>query len=281
MEVTMLTQQRKSMILNTLKRDGQVVAKDLARTLGLSEDTIRRDMRELAADGLLQRVHGGALPASPATADLSAKRLQSPDAKRALGRAGAAMLRPGLVVFVDGGTTTLELVRQLPGDLAATIITHSPIIATALIDHPRIEVVLIGGRLFRHSGVCVGAATVDMIAQFRADLYFMGVTGVHAEYGLSTGDMEEATVKRAFAAAAAESVVMATAEKLGAVSPYLIMPASRIGTLIIPFGTDLTKLAPFKALGTEIIEAGSAASDQETKPPQQQPDPDIQESTSP
>lgn len=251
----MLTQQRKSMILAALARDGQVVAKDFAQALGLSEDTVRRDLRELAAEGLLQRVHGGALPASPAVADLTAKRSQSPQAKRALGQAAARMIRPGQLVFIDGGTTCLELVRSLPLDLRAMIVTHSPPIAAALIDHPAVEVAMIGGRLFKHSGVCIGAQVLDGIRRFQADLYVMGVTGIHAGIGLTTGDMEEADVKRALSAAAAETMVLATAEKIGAASPHIIGPVTMMQTLLVAGDVGEAALAPVQAAGVGVVRA--------------------------
>lgn len=249
----MLTQQRKAMILAALKRDGQVVAKDFAGHLGLSEDTIRRDLREMAADGLLQRVHGGALPASPAVADLTVKAAQSPDAKRALGLAAARMIRPGQLVFVDGGTTCLALVQSLPRDLRAMVVTHSPVIAAALIDHPTVEVALIGGRLFKHSGVCVGAQVLDGIRRFQADLFVMGVTGVHAGVGLTTGDMEEADVKRALAHAAAETMVLATPEKIGAASPHVIGPATLMQTLLVAGQVGEGALVPFQEAGVSVV----------------------------
>src|SRR3981189_856400 len=108
----MLTTQRKQHILDVLRRTGQVIAKDLSQELGLSEDTIRRDLRELAAEGLLQRVHGGALPASPAVAKFAARQALATDGKIAIGQAAARMIRPGQVVFIDGGTTAIQLVRH-------------------------------------------------------------------------------------------------------------------------------------------------------------------------
>src|SRR5262245_6302092 len=98
----MLTTQRKRLILDVLARDGQVVAKQLSRELALSEDTIRRDLRELAAEGLLQRVHGGALPASPTVAALPVRRGISLQAKEALGRRAAGLIEPGQTVVFDG-----------------------------------------------------------------------------------------------------------------------------------------------------------------------------------
>src|SRR6476620_11564279 len=122
----MLTRERKTHILEVLRCDRRIVAKDISRELGLSEDTIRRDLRELASEGLLQRVHGGALPASPAVVDFAGRQRIASQPKAAIGRAAAAMVRPGQLVFLDGGTTAVQMARHLPRDLRATIVTHSP-----------------------------------------------------------------------------------------------------------------------------------------------------------
>src|SRR5262245_8575033 len=220
----MLTKQRKQLILHKLSQDGQVIAKQLSLELGLSEDTIRRDLRELAEEGLLLRVHGGALPSSPANVNFAAREQLGSETKAAIGRAAAAMVQRNQVVILDGGTTTRELARRLPSTLRATVVTHSPTIAMELVDHAQIEVILIGGRLFKHSVVAVGAAAIEAISQIRADTFFMGVTGIHPEFGLSTGDLEEAHIKRALSAAAADTIVLASSEKLNAASPYVIMP---------------------------------------------------------
>ena len=251
----MLTTQRKQHILKLLKRDGQIIAKDLSLELELSEDTIRRDLRELAQEGLLQRVHGGALPASPAIADFAARESIATVAKIAIGRAAADMIQPGNVVIVDGGTTAVQLVRHLAANLEATIVTHSPTIAVELARHPRIEVVLIGGKLFKHSVVAVGAAAIEAIARIRADLYFMGATGIHSELGLSTGDLEEAHVKRALIASAAETIVLASSEKLNAASKYVIAPINQISGLITEKSVSSSILAQFRKLGLSITRA--------------------------
>src|SRR4051812_9814652 len=120
----MLTKHRKQEILSILKRNGQVIAKDVSLTMGVSEDTIRRDLRDLAQKGLLQRVHGGALPASAAMADFASRELLIHDGKTAIGRAAAAMILPGQVVILDGGTTTRQVARHISLDLKATVVTH-------------------------------------------------------------------------------------------------------------------------------------------------------------
>ena len=251
----MLTKQRKQHILDILKSEGQVVAKTLAIELGLSEDTIRRDLRELAKEGLLQRVHGGALPASSAIADYATRQTIATDGKLAIARAAVKMIQPGQIVILDGGTTTLQLARQLPKTLAATIVTHSPSIAVELVNHPHAEVILIGGRLFKHSVVTVGAAALEALTHIRADIYFMGVTGIHPEAGLSTGDLEEAHMKKALSQHAAETVVLASHEKLGVASPYVIMPVDSISTLIVERNTPKTIAKPYQKLGIEVTRA--------------------------
>lgn len=228
----MLTRHRKQQILSLLTRDGQVVAKEVSLQMGVSEDTIRRDLRELAQAGLLQRVHGGALPASPALANFARRESIAAQGKVAIGRAAAQMIRPGQVVILDGGTTAREVARHIPTDLRATIVTHSPTIALELVNHPNIEVIVIGGRLFKHSIVAVGAGAMEAIAQIQADTYFMGVTGVHPKAGLTTGDFEEAAVKRALSHAAAETIVLASIEKLNSASPYGVVPLAEISGII-------------------------------------------------
>jgi DeoR/GlpR family transcriptional regulator of sugar metabolism len=246
-----LNQQRKQYLLDQLRSEGRIVATESAATLRVSEDTIRRDLRELAAEGLLLRVHGGALPASTAVQNLASRKTISMPEKVALARAAAELIKPDQVVFLDGGTTTLELVRHIDRNLRLTVVTHSPTISAELVEH-RADVQLIGGRLFKHSMVSVGAAAVEAIRLVRADLYFMGVTGIHADYGLSTGDSEEAVVKRTIAQSSADVVVMASTEKICAASPFLIMPAAAVAHLLVPEGTSPQALQPFRKLGLEI-----------------------------
>ncbi len=251
----MLTRKRKSLILDALKRDGQVIAKELSRSLGLSEDTIRRDLRELAAEGLLQRVHGGALPASPGVAKLAVRKAIAIEEKTRLSKRAAALIGNGQVVILDGGTTNLQLVNALSANLHATIITHSPSIAAALADHDAIEVIVIGGRLFRHSMVTTGAVALEAIQRLRADLYVMGVTGIHPTEGLTTGDMEEAAIKAALMGRAAETLVVASAEKLGAVSPFSVAAVKEISSLIVSETAPKDILDQIEKQGVSIIRA--------------------------
>lgn len=252
-ERTVLTRERKFYLLKVLKRDGRVVAKDESERLDVSEDTIRRDLRGLASEGRLQRVHGGALPASPALANFAGRQSVAPQGKVAIGRTAARLVRPGQVIFLDGGTTAVQLARHLPIDLKATVVTHSASIAVELVSHPGVDVELIGGRLFKHSIVSVGATAVEAIARIRADVYFMGVTGIHPDSGLTTGDLEEAAVKRALSSHAAETVVLASREKFGTASPFLVVPLDEVGTFVVEDDLPDAVLKPYRKLGIAIV----------------------------
>jgi len=251
----MLTTHRKQQILSILKLQGQVIAKEVSHDMGVSEDTIRRDLREMAQEGLLQRVHGGALPASPAIVDFAGRELITADGKVAIGRAAANLIQPGQVVMLDGGTTARQVARHIPLDLKATIVTHSPTSATELLNHPNVEVLLIGGRLFKHSVVAVGAVAIQAIAGIHADIYFMGVTGVHPKAGLTTGDYEEAAVKRALSQAAAETIVLASSEKLNAASPYVVVSLSEISGIITERAAAASLTKPYEKLGISVTRA--------------------------
>ena len=251
----MLTSERKALIISLLQRDGRVIAKALSQQFAVSEDTIRRDLRELAGEGLLQRVHGGALPVSSALADVGTREQIGSSVKIRLGQAGARLIQPGQIVFLDGGTTNVQLARQLPRELRATIITHSPSIAVELVHHPRVEVELIGGRLFKHSMVAVGAQSAEAISRIRADLFVMGATGLHPQMGITTGDREEAAIKSLMARQSAETIVLATREKLGAASTYQIMPLAELSTLVTETGLSDEQRHGLDAAGVTLVEA--------------------------
>ncbi len=251
----MLTAERKQFILDRLRRDGKVLATELSEELRVSEDTIRRDLRDLAAEGLLQRVHGGALPRSPATGDYASRQQQAPHAKEAIARAAAGLIISNQVVLMDGGTTTLQVAEHLPHELRATVITHSPPIAVALADHPNIEVVLLGGKLYKESIVAVGAATVEELRLVRADLFMLGVCSLHPEVGVSTANLEESHVKRAMIASSAEVVALASAEKLDTAAPFLVGPLDALTHLVTERVVSDATIRPYEQAGITVIRA--------------------------
>jgi len=248
-----LTAERRQAILTRLERDGKVVASELVGALGVSEDTVRRDLRELAAHGLVQRVHGGALPPAPATASFAQRLAIAPEAKAHLAEAALPLLHGARVLLLDGGTTALELARRLPADRAVTVLTNSPPVAVELAAHPCAEVVLIGGRLLKEAQVTVGAATVEALRQVRADVCVLGICSLHPELGVTALDHDEAHVKRAMVAASADVIALATADKLRTASPWLVAPLADLTHLVTDAGDELT--ADYAAAGVGVVTA--------------------------
>jgi DeoR/GlpR family transcriptional regulator of sugar metabolism len=248
-----LTAERRQEILSRLQREGKVVASELVAALGVSEDTVRRDLRELAAGGHVLRVHGGALPPPPTAASFAQRLQVAPEAKAHLAQAALPLLEGVSVLLLDGGTTALELARRLPPDRDCTVLTNAPPVAEALAAHPRIEVVLIGGRLLKDSHVTVGAETVDTLRRVRADACVLGICSLHPELGVTATDHDEAHVKRAMVAASAEVIALATADKLRTAGPWVVAPLADLTHLVTDAGEELT--ADYAAAGVSVVRA--------------------------
>lgn len=251
----MLSAERKQLILQRISADGKVLASELSAHFGVSEDTIRRDLRELAEGGLLVRVHGGALPKSPVSPSYAVRREQSVPAKAAIARAAAALVRSGQVIAIDGGTTPLQVAEQFPPDLRATVVTHSLPVLNALAGRAGIELVVVGGRLLRDSLAAVGTVTVDAYRALRADVCVLGVAGLDVHAGVTSIDQEEAFVKRAMVDGSREVIAVASAEKLGTASPYVVAPAGSVTHLVTDKSVADEVVQPFEAAGTRVTRA--------------------------
>ena len=249
----MLTEERRQVILERLRRDGRVVAAEVSSSLAVSPDTVRRDLRELAEAGLLRRVHGGALPATVGARSYAARLEQAPDAKAAIARATCRLLRQGQVILLDSGTTTLEVARHLPPELEATVITNSPPIAVALAEHPGVEVIVLGGALVKEAQALAGAATIEALRSVRADVLVLGVCSLHPEIGITVLELEESYVKRAMIANAAEVVAVSSADKLGSAGPYVIGPLEELTYLVTEESASVEQLDEYRAAGVEVV----------------------------
>jgi DeoR/GlpR family transcriptional regulator of sugar metabolism len=251
----LLTEERRRQILASLHRFGTVRSAELSARFGVSVDTIRRDLSDLAEAGSLQRVHGGALPRTPTSASFAVRRTEATAAKEVLAQATARLIRPGQVLILDAGTTALAVARHLPLDLVATVITNSPPVVIALVEHEHIDVHILGGRLYRGGVAAVGAATVLAMQAIHADVCILGVAGIHPEAGITVLDLEETYVKRAMIACAADVIAVAAADKLGTAVTYSIGPVTTLTHLVTERAVPETTLAPYRALGLSIVQA--------------------------
>ena len=253
-----LPDERRQIILERLARRGRVLAGDLAREFRTSEDTIRRDLREMAAAGKCRRVYGGALPLSPASGSLAARRTEAPERKAALGRAGAALVRPGQIVFFDAGSTNAAIARALPAGLGIVIATNAPDIAADLVGKPGVELIVIGGRVDPRSGAALGARALRDAREIRVDLAFLGACAVDVRAGVAAFDAEEAEFKRLIAERAKAVAVAVTTDKLGTAAPFAVAPISRLSHLIVEADAPQSALAPLRRAGVGVHRADPA-----------------------
>jgi DeoR/GlpR family transcriptional regulator of sugar metabolism len=250
----MLTAERRQAILDRLTTDGKVVASQLVTSLGVSEDTVRRDLKELDSQGLLRRVHGGALPPrSTVNQRFVERRMMDPAGKAAIGAAAVSLVKPNDVVLMSGGTTVLEFARRLPDDLRATIVTTGPDVAVVLAEHSGLEVVMIGGRVQHDTHTVIGSEAVDAVRAVRADLCVLGVCSLHPEAGLTQLQREEALVERAMIAGSARVATLTGADKLGFAGPWPVAHTDEIDVLVTDAPPEVT--APYAALGLEVVRA--------------------------
>ncbi len=219
-------------ILDRLSRDGQVNATALAEEFSTSEDTIRRDLRELAARGLCQRVYGGAVVTSFST-PIAVRLGESIDRKEALGRALATLLRPKQFVYIDVGSTNLAFARILPPDLPLTVATHDPAIAACVMGKPAIDLLLIGGSVHREIGAALGGRAVREAARMRPDLLILGVCSIHANEGLGVFHAEDAEMKRTLIETAGSVAVAVLNEKLQSVGTHKVSEIDSIADVVV------------------------------------------------
>jgi DeoR/GlpR family transcriptional regulator of sugar metabolism len=249
----LLTAERRQAILDRLTNDGKVVASELVITLGVSEDTVRRDLKELDSQGLLRRVHGGALPPTTAMPSFAQRLRVSREAKGHLAEAALPLLESADVIVLDGGTTALELARRLPPHRDCTVLTNSPPVAGALADHPSAEVVLIGGRLLKDAQVAVGAEAIAALRHVRADACVLGICSLHPEVGVTTLDHDESHVKRAMIESAAEVIALATADKLHTAAPWVVAPLADVTHLVTDATEEIAR--EYAAAGLSVVRA--------------------------
>ena len=254
----LLLGERQRLIQERLDRHGRVIAAELAAELGVSEDTIRRDLREMAAAGLCRRVYGGALQLGPAPS-FSERVAADVDRKAALARATAPLVAPGMTVFLDAGSTNLAIARAMPPDRSLTIATNAPVIAAALIDKPGIDVIQIGGPIDRKTGAATGAKALRDAEALRPDLCILGVCGLHPDAGVTAFSFEEAEFKRFVAQRSRAVLAAVTNDKLAMAAPYAIIAIGGLSHAVFEADADEQEVAECAAAGIRVTRADPPA----------------------
>jgi DeoR/GlpR family transcriptional regulator of sugar metabolism len=248
----MLKRERQEFILHQIDLHNKVLSTDLSQKLNVSDDTVRRDLNELAEFGKLLKVHGGAISKSFRNS-FQHSNIYSLENKKIIAQKAAALIQDGMFVLTSGGTTIIELARSLPENLQATFITGSLQAAYEYVQHPNIEVILIGDRISRSSQLTVGADAVAKIKQFNADLCFLGINAIDTQHGLTDSDWEVAQVKKAMIEQSAKVVALAISEKLNTTQKIQVCDLSNIDILITELQPDAPPLEDYKIKKVEVI----------------------------
>lgn len=247
----MLKSERQERIIQTLSTDGKVVASKIAVELGVSEDTVRRDLLELDQKGLLKRVYGGALPVARPVVDYLERENKNLELKQRMAVKGLDLLKQGQLVVIDGSSSNLVFARCIPADLQLTVITNSCQIAQVCYDKD-MEVLLIGGTLLRETMTIVGDVAVEQAGLYHPDLCFMGVYGLHPEYGFTIPYQREVGVKRRLIERSSKVISFVDPVKFNTVSRYQVCGIEAFTTLITD-DSALGALQEYRHRGLECI----------------------------
>jgi DeoR/GlpR family transcriptional regulator of sugar metabolism len=228
-----LPDERRRQIAQAVESEGRVLASEMAVRFATSEDTIRRDLRDLDAAGLLRRVHGGAIRRIAAEPDFRQREKISPGRKAGLARTAAGLIRAGDVILIDAGSTNLLIARSLADGLAASIITNSPPIAAALGEFRRTEVVMLSGSILPGAGAVAGARTLRDLAEVHADICFLGACSVEEGRGLGAMLADEAVIKRAMVEASGRTAATVLNERLASTAPFRFAALNALDYLIV------------------------------------------------
>lgn len=256
-ELPLLGAERRRRIVEVLARRGVVGVAALSLALRCSEATLRRDLQRLEDEGLLRRTHGGAVltGASP-EAELfpSDKAVLQVAEKRAIALAAARLIAPGETVALNGGTTTLEVARQLRAIDNLRVVTNSVGVASELAGLSGLEVTVTGGTL-RGSLELSGPLAEHSLRGLYVDTAFIGVDGLTAREGLTTYNQSEAYINRAMIGQARRVIVVADHTKIGRVMMALIAPINALTTLITDSAAPPTQLDELRAAGLDVVVA--------------------------
>jgi len=229
----MLASHRESEILDALKVAGSCRILELAQRLGVTEETIRRNVKKLAAQGLVRKLHGGVELAEPVQEPSFAHRMgENPAAKMRVAQALAGLIRNGESIILDIGSTTAFVARALRAHRNLMVVTNSLAVAQTLACRNNNRVFLAGGELRSHDAGAFGREAHDYIRQFRVDYAVLSAAAINAREGFLLFDMQEAEFSRAVIERAARSIVAADATKFGRAAPIRLTDPEQIDTLV-------------------------------------------------
>ena len=249
----MLKKERQAYILHQVNLHNKVLSSSLCQDINVSEDTIRRDLQELAEEGKVIKVHGGALSQSFNEVHFPSDAVYSQNQKKKIALKAISLINNGMFVLTSGGTTILEMARLLPPQLKATFISGAIPAILEYMHHPNIDVVLVGDRISKNSKITVGTEAIAKIKQVRADICFLGTNAIDMQHGVTENDWEVVLLKKAMIESSQKVVCLAIAEKVNTFQPLQIAPLEKIDILITELPPDDPILKPYVDAGIQVL----------------------------
>ena len=234
--------ERKKRIIDYISLNGSAQIKELSMQFAVSEATIRRDLTELQADGLIERTHGGAV-----LRKLSAPREEQfvpagmgmmIDEKRTIARYAASLVQDGEIIYLDAGSTTFELAKELTKHINLSVVTCDLHIAGNVVFHPSTNVVVTGGNKRRGTSTLTGIITANFLRDIHADKCFLGANGVNFDYGVSSIDFYASSTKRIAAQASDVVYLLADHTKFGKTAFSKVCSLAEIDLIITDKALD-------------------------------------------
>lgn len=251
----MLPDERRQRMLDVLRQRRSASIAELAEALDMSASTINRDLSVLAAEGWLRRVRGGASITTGLSADPPAKleRLRNVREKEAIGAAAAALVQPGQVVFLEASTTVRHVARNLRHVRPLTAVTNDIFIAADLAEMPEIETIVTGGLLRRATRALVGPLIEQVLDTIHVDIVFTGVSGLHIQHGLSTGNMLEAQTKQRLLKAGDQIVGVTDHTKFNRIAFSRLGPITELDMLVTDESAPADDIERIREMGVTVV----------------------------
>ncbi len=248
----MLKKERQAYILHQVNLHNKVLSSLLCTEINVSEDTIRRDLQELADEGKIIKVHGGALSHSFNQVSFPVNGVYSQNQKRIIAHKAISLISNGMFVLTSGGTTIIEMARSLPPQLKATFISGSIPAILEYMHHPNIDVIMIGDRISKNSKITVGPEAIAKIKQVKADICFLGTNAIDPEMGITDNDWDVVQLKRAMIESSKKVVCLAIAEKINTSQPIRVCGIEDINVLVTELSPDNEIFKPYKKAGVTV-----------------------------
>lgn len=248
----MLKKERHDYVMRQVNLHNRVLTSDLVQLLNVSEDTIRRDLQEMSDDNLLYKVHGGALSKSYHSS-FDNSTVYAKEAKMSIAKKTIHLIKDGMVILTGGGTTIIEMVKQLPEYLQATFFTISPLVAIELAKYPKVEVILIGGIFSKNSQITYGGHVISQLSEINADLCLLGTSALHPKDGITDTDWEINQLKKTMLNSSKKSAILCISEKLNISLRLKVASLENISFLVTELDPDDTRLEEYKVKGLQVL----------------------------